>query len=52
MPDPEDLKDSGKLKRIKKFISFIDKNSFSTEETNSLDDLDKILKEKLGEERC
>ena len=49
MPDPEDLKDSGKLNRIKKFISFIDKNSFNTEETNSLDDLDKVLKEKLGE---
>ena len=48
MPDPADLKDSGKLKRIKSFISFIEKNSFSNEESDYLNELKNSLEEKLG----
>ncbi|EOD9421764.1 ParB/Srx family N-terminal domain-containing protein [Vibrio campbellii] len=50
MPDPEDLKDSGKLKRIKKFVSFVERNSFNDEEVICLEELGKALKDKLGEE--
>lgn len=49
MPDPEDFKDSGKLKRIKSFISFIEKNSFITREMELLHELLKSLTDKLGE---
>ncbi|MGR6832002.1 ParB/Srx family N-terminal domain-containing protein [Aliivibrio wodanis] len=49
LPDPEDLKESGKLQRIKKFISFIETNSFNTEEMEHLNDLMASLNDKLGE---
>lgn len=48
LPDPDDLKESGKLKRIKSFIAFLDKNSFSTLEMENLNDLLSSLNEKLG----
>ncbi|WP_434339571.1 ParB/Srx family N-terminal domain-containing protein [Motilimonas cestriensis] len=47
LPDLEDLKDSGKLQRIKKFITFIDTNSFKTEEMEHLNDLLTSLEQKL-----
>ncbi|ATD09869.1 hypothetical protein PPIS_b0774 [Pseudoalteromonas piscicida] len=48
LPDPDDLKESGKLKRIKSFIAFLDKNSFNTLEMESLNDLLSSLNEELG----
>ena len=50
MPEPDDLKDSGKLKRIKSFILFIEKNSFNIEETENLSLLNDSLTGKLGTE--
>jgi hypothetical protein len=49
MPDPEDLKESGKLKRIKSFISFVTKNEFTSEEITELNDLYEVLSGRLTE---
>ncbi len=49
MPDPLDLKDSGKLKRIKSFYSFVEKNSFKDEEMGKLSELIEVLEKILGE---
>jgi len=49
MPEPEDLKPSGKLKRIISFKSFIEKSSFSLEEEENLSELLDLITEKLGE---
>ncbi len=48
MPDPEDLKPSGKLKRILSFKSFVVKSSFNFEEEENLSELLGLIKEKLG----
>lgn len=48
LPDPDDLKESGKLQRIKKFTSFIETNSFSTDEMEHLNDLASSLNSKFG----
>ncbi len=48
LPDLDDLKESGKLKRIKKFISFVEKNSFSTAEMEHLQELFTSLEQKFG----
>ena len=39
LPDPEYLKDTGKLRRINQFIKFVDTNSFNEEEMTCLSDL-------------
>ena len=49
MPDPDDLKPSGKLKRIISFKSFIEKSNFTTEEEENLEELLSLIKRKLGE---
>lgn len=49
MPDPEDLKPSGQLKRIISFKSFIEKSNFSAEEEENLSELLDLIKGKLGE---
>lgn len=48
MPDPEDLKPSGKLKRIISFKSFIEKSNFSPEEEENLSELLDLITGKLG----
>jgi hypothetical protein len=50
MPNPDDLKETGKLKRIKSFISFINKTSFIAEESEKLSELSSALQEKLGDD--
>lgn len=47
MPDPQDLKETGKLKRIQSFISFVEKNSFSPEEYDRLNDLKESIENKM-----
>ncbi|MEE3028953.1 MAG: hypothetical protein VX729_15560 [Pseudomonadota bacterium] len=49
MPDPDDLKPTGKLKRIISFISFVEKSNFSQEEEEKLADLLNVIKGKIGE---
>ncbi|CCK76822.1 hypothetical protein OLEAN_C26460 [Oleispira antarctica RB-8] len=49
MPDPDDLKESGRLKRINSFIAFVEKNSFNEEENDKLSELHANLQKKLGE---
>jgi len=47
LPDLDDLKESGKLQRIKKFTLFVEKNSFNTDEMEGLADLHSALNEKF-----
>ncbi|WP_201024234.1 ParB/Srx family N-terminal domain-containing protein [Shewanella frigidimarina] len=48
MPDPDDLKPSGKMKRIISFKSFIERGDFTTPEEDELEALLVILQDKLG----
>ncbi|GAM62946.1 hypothetical protein JCM19232_4623 [Vibrio ishigakensis] len=49
MPDPEDFKPSGKLKRIISFKSFIERSDFSDDETEELENILNLIQEMLGE---
>ena len=49
MPDPEDLKPTGKLKRIISFKSFIERSDFSSIEEENIAELLDLIKIKLGE---
>ena len=48
MPDPEDLKPTGKLKRIISFKSFIERSTFNTTEEEHLSQLLNLIKTRLG----
>jgi len=49
LPNPEELIETGKSKRINSFISFIEKNSFNASEEDSLNELYAALAIRLGE---
>lgn len=49
MPDPDDFKPSGKLKRIISFKSFIERSDFSDDETEELENILNLIQEMLGE---